>query len=144
MGMTLEQAVAFAALCHEGQKDKVGDTYILHPLRVMGRLRTLAERRVAVLHDVVEDCGVTLWQLRKLGIPAREVRAIDALTRRQGEPYLAFVARAGEDALARRVKLADLADNMDEGRLAKLPAERREALQAKYGGALALLGRRHG
>jgi (p)ppGpp synthase/HD superfamily hydrolase len=139
--MTLEQAIAFAALCHEGQKDKAGETYILHPLRVMGRLRTLAERRVAVLHDVVEDCGVTLAQLRKLGIPAREVRAVDALTRRHGEPYLAFVARAGEDALARRVKLADLADNMDERRLAKLPPERREALVEKYTAAKALLDR---
>lgn len=130
--MTLEQAIAFAAACHEGQKDKVGETYILHPLRVMRRVGTQAERRVAVLHDVIEDCGVEPGVLLAKGLPRAEVDAVLALTRGKEEAYMAFVARAGKIPLARRVKLADLADNMDPERLSKLPEERRKDLLEKY------------
>src|SRR5512137_1576568 len=114
--MTLEQAIAFAALAHEGQKDKVGATYVLHPLRVMLRVHSDAERRVAVLHDVVEDCGVSLDELREKGLPEEEVVAVQALTKVEGEDYEAFIERAGQNALAWKVKLADLADNLDRSR----------------------------
>ena len=52
---TLEDAIALAVEAHRGQRDKAGQTYILHPLRVMLRLETEAERMAAILHDVVED-----------------------------------------------------------------------------------------
>jgi (p)ppGpp synthase/HD superfamily hydrolase len=136
--MTLEQAIAFAALAHEGQKDKVGATYILHPLRVMNRMKTLSERRVAVLHDVVEDCGVTLDQLRGLDVPEREVRAVEALTKVEGEDYDAFIERAGKNPLARRVKLADLTDNLDRTRF-RVIGPKDEARFAKYERAKARL-----
>ncbi len=137
--MTLEQAIAFAALVHEGQKDKVGATYILHPLRVMNRMNTLAERRVAVLHDVVEDCGVTLDQLRGLKVPEREVLAVEALTRGKRESYTKFIERAGRNRLAKRVKLADLADNTEPARLAQVDPATRRRLLRKYGKALRAL-----
>ncbi|MGZ7078608.1 MAG: GTP pyrophosphokinase, partial [Thermoanaerobaculia bacterium] len=64
MMSTLERAIAIAAEKHAGQTDKAGAPYILHPLRVMLRVSTNDERITAVLHDVVEDCGVTLEDLR--------------------------------------------------------------------------------
>ena len=129
--MTLEQAIAFAALVHEGQKDKVGATYILHPLRVMLRVDSDAERRVSVLHDVVEDCGVTPDMLRRKGLPEEEVVAVAALTKVEGETYEAFIERAGKNALAHKVKLADLADNSDRTRFQVIGPED-EARLAKY------------
>jgi hypothetical protein len=51
----------------------------------MAAMDTDEAKRVAVLHDVVEDCGVTLDDLRALGYPEREVMAIDALTKREDE-----------------------------------------------------------
>ena len=36
---TLEDAILLAVTAHKGQRDKVGQPYILHPLRVMLRLR---------------------------------------------------------------------------------------------------------
>ncbi|MEG1082761.1 MAG: GTP pyrophosphokinase, partial [Pseudomonas sp.] len=48
---TLERAIAVAARAHEGQQDKGGSAYILHPLRVMLRVSTVEQRIVAVLHD---------------------------------------------------------------------------------------------
>lgn len=120
--MTLEQAIALAALLHEGQRDKAGAPYILHPLRVMAKFKTLEEQRVAVLHDVMEDNGMTREVPLRRGLPEAEVEAIDALSKRQEEHgseagYMAFVERVAGNPLARRIKLADLADNMDTARL---------------------------
>jgi (p)ppGpp synthase/HD superfamily hydrolase len=129
--MTLEQAISLAAQVHEGQLDKAGEAYILHPLRVMLRLETVEERRVAVLHDVVEDSGVTLDTLRRKGLPEQEVLAVAALTKGEGETYDAFIERAGRNGLARRVKLADLEDNSDRSRL-KVIGPREEERLAKY------------
>ena len=51
----LETAIQIAAEAHAGQKQKNGQPYILHPLRVMARVSTEEEQIVAVLHDVLED-----------------------------------------------------------------------------------------
>jgi len=115
---TLERAIAIAAEAHGGQVDKAGAPYILHPLRVMLRVGTPAEQIAAVLHDVVEDTPWTLHELAGEGFSPEVVAAVDALTRREGESYEAFVARAGANSVARVVKLADLAENMDMRRLA--------------------------
>ena len=63
--MNLEDAIALAVEAHRGQTDKVGQPYILHPLRVMFRCETEHERMAAILHDVVEDCGISLDELRR-------------------------------------------------------------------------------
>jgi (p)ppGpp synthase/HD superfamily hydrolase len=110
---TLEDAIALAVKVHRGQVDKGDQPYILHPLRVMFRLETDEERIVAVLHDVVEDSDTTLKDLREMGYSKKIVEAIDHLTRREDESYDEFVERAAANPLARRVKLADLEDNMD-------------------------------
>ena len=73
---SLEDAILLATEAHRGQKDKAGVPYILHPLRVMLRMETEADRIVAVLHDVVEDSGVTVSDLQKAGYSAEIVEAI--------------------------------------------------------------------
>lgn len=128
--MTLEQAISFAAQVHEGQVDKAGAPYILHPLRLMLRLGDLAAQRVAVLHDVVEDGGVYLDVLRRKGLPEEEVQAVAALSRDKAmETYSAFIERVSANPLARRVKMADLADNMDMSRLPVIGPEDEERLE---------------
>ncbi|BBH34409.1 metal-dependent phosphohydrolase [Pseudomonas sp. St290] len=97
--------------------DKGGSPYVLHPLKVMLRLAHDQERIVAVLHDVVEDTAVTLADLRNEGFSEAVVGAIDSLTKREGETYQAFIERAARDPIARRVKLADLAENSDLSRI---------------------------
>lgn len=114
---TLEDAIALAAEAHRGQVDKSGQPYILHPLRVMLRCQTQAQRIAAVLHDVVEDTGRTFDDLRALGYPAEVLAALDGLTKRDGESYEAFVERAAANPIARVVKLADIEDNLDLRRL---------------------------
>jgi (p)ppGpp synthase/HD superfamily hydrolase len=113
----LEEAIRIAVEAHRGQKDRAGAPYILHPLRVMLRVHTDAERMAAVLHDVVEDTPWTLDDLRARGFPDEVLDAVDGLTRRPGEEYDAFVERAAAHPVARRVKLADIEDNLDVRRL---------------------------
>jgi (p)ppGpp synthase/HD superfamily hydrolase len=135
---TLEEAIALAVEAHRGQRDKAGQAYILHPLRVMMRLEGETERMVAVLHDVVEDSSYTMERLRGLGYPEEVLDALDRLTRREGETYEAFIERVRPHPLARKVKLADLEDNMDVRRLPVVTAKDAERL-ARYLAAWSLL-----
>lgn len=125
----LEEAIRIAVEAHRGQKDRAGAPYILHPLRMLLRVQTDAERMAAVLHDVVEDTPWTLEALRARGFPAEVLDAVDALTRRPGEEYDAFVERAAAHPVARRVKLADLEDNLDLRRLESVAAHDLDRLE---------------
>jgi len=125
------RAVMVAAEAHLSQFDRAGEPYILHPLALAARAQDHDERIVALLHDVVEDTPVTLEWLAREGFPERIVRAIDALTKRDGEGYPAFIERVAKDRLATRVKLLDLAHNSDLSRLPAPTAADRERVQ-KY------------
>ena len=114
---TLERAIEIAARAHAGQVDKGGHPYILHPLRLMQRLEAKSERIAAVLHDVVEDTPWTLEQLRAEGFSEDVLQALDALAKRPGESRMEAASRAVIHPIARAVKLADVADNMDLSRL---------------------------
>jgi (p)ppGpp synthase/HD superfamily hydrolase len=117
----LERGLLLAVRAHLGQTDKAGQPYVFHPLRLMLAMETEEEKLAALLHDVVEDSAITLDDLRREGFPETVVQAVDALTRRKpAESYEEFVARAARHPVARRVKLADLRDNMDITRLAEL------------------------
>ena len=114
--MNLERAIEIAVKAHSGQVDKAGQPYILHPLRVMMKMDNDTDRIVAVLHDVIEDtCITSLWLEKNFSYEVTD--AIKALTKRRSEDYMDYIYRVVQDPIARRVKLADLDDNMDLGRL---------------------------
>ena len=135
---TLERAIRIACKAHEGQRDKGGDAYILHPLRVMLRMSTEPTRIAAVLHDVVEDSSWSLEDLAREGFSQEVRNAVDALSRREGEDYLDFVRRAAADPVAAPVKRADLEDNLDLGRI-EIPTDRDRERIRRYERALDLL-----
>jgi guanosine-3',5'-bis(diphosphate) 3'-pyrophosphohydrolase len=128
---TLERAIVLAAAAHTGQVDKAGQAYILHPLRVMLRVTQEHERMAAVLHDIVEDTAVTLEQLVAEGFPPAVIAAVDALTKRPGESRTQAAQRAAAHPIARQVKLADNAENMDLTRIEN-PTERDFARVEEY------------
>lgn len=115
---TLEKAIEIAALAHAGQKDKGGEPYILHPIRVMLRLTNNTDRIAAILHDVVEDTDVTLEMLASEGFSEDILQAVEALTKQQGETRLHAATRAAKNKIAQRVKLADNAENCNLSRIA--------------------------
>ena len=120
-GLLLGRAMAIAAVGHQDQVDKVGRPYMLHPLRMMMRAQSDAERIVALLHDVVEDCAG--WDFDRLageGFGPDIIAALDCVTARQGESYDAFVDRVLTNPVAIRVKILDIEDNMTLTRLPEL------------------------
>jgi len=139
----LTRAIVIAAEAHRGQVDKAGEVYLLHPLRIMLRMRTEPERIAAVLHDLLEDTPWTLEALRAEGFSEDVLRALDHLTRGEGEVYHLFVKRAALDPIARAVKRADLEDNMDLSRIPH-PTERDHARMDKYRQALRILEKAEG
>lgn len=136
---TLGRAIAIAAQAHQEQRDKAGAPYILHPLRMMAHMSSEPEMIVAVLHDLIEDTEWTLDQLRAEGFSADVLTAIECVTRREDESYEAFVDRARGNELARKVKLADLEDNMDLRRIAEVTDEDLERLRKYHRARQALL-----
>lgn len=138
MPQTLERAIAIAATAHAGQVDKGGAPYILHPLKVMLRVNSLEERIVAVLHDVVEDCGISFDDLRKEGFSEAVLSAIESVTKVPGESYEDFVERAAQNPIGRVVKLADLEENSDLSRIASPSWEDLERVE-KYRRAIGRL-----
>ena len=136
---TLERAIEIAALAHRDQTDKAGTPYIAHPIRVgLGFIRSGDEDRaiVAVLHDVIEDSDITASSLLSEGFSNAIVEAVEALSRREGESYDAFIDRVASNPLAKPVKVADLRDNMDAARLGKLPFAQAKKLVTKYAATL--------
>ncbi|GAA1492714.1 HD domain-containing protein [Curtobacterium herbarum] len=142
--VTLARDVATRA--HAGQVDKAGRPYIEHPTAVAGRLSTEDEQVVGFLHDVVEDTGGTLAQLRSAGFSVEQVLAVDAVTKRRGETLEQSIARVVDDpsGVALRVKRADVSHNADPARLSALGALHGDAtrtrLQEKYERTAVLLG----
>lgn len=127
----LERAIAIALEAHQGQLDKAGAPYVLHPLRVMLRLKSEPARIAAVLHDVVEDSNWTLEGLAREGFSAEVLAALECLTKQEGEAYEAFMERVKTNPLAMDVKKADLLDNLDLLRLPEL-SEKDLTRLAKY------------
>ena len=63
----VEQAYVFANQCHQGQTRMSGEPYIAHPLETALFLADLnldaSTIIAALLHDVVEDCGIALEEV---------------------------------------------------------------------------------
>jgi (p)ppGpp synthase/HD superfamily hydrolase len=116
----LTSAIMIACEMHEEQTDKAGQPYILHPLRVMLMMETEVDRLVGVLHDVAEDNEEGWARMHDAGFDPEIIEAIDSVTRREGEDYEDFIDRAAQNPIGRRVKIADLLDNLSRPR--SLPA----------------------
>jgi (p)ppGpp synthase/HD superfamily hydrolase len=116
--LLLERAIAIATQAHAGQVDKAGKPYVEHPLFVMKQVNSLEEKIVAVLHDAIEDSDLTLENLRSAGFPEGLLEAIAAITKTEGEAYEAYLERVMGNAIALRVKIADVSHNLDLGRIA--------------------------
>lgn len=133
------RARTLALEAHAGQVDKAGHPYIGHVGRVAAAVRGDDEAEaVAWLHDVIEDCPAFAGQVQAFPAPLQD--AVRLLSRTSAADADTYYARISADPLALKVKLADIADNADEARLASLDAATAERLRDKYRQALAALG----
>lgn len=127
MGFTVPDAHLLALQAHEGQVDTRGrDYYLAHLQPIAAALRPygMHAEMAGALHDIVEATRdhptparrFDLDRLRGLGVPEIVVEAIDAVTRRPGEPYISgSIRRAAAHPLGRLVALVDNRHHLDAG-----------------------------
>lgn len=136
-------AEQIARNAHDGQQDKAGFAYIGHPERVAQNLlyqyggeygQALAA--IGWLHDVLEDTPVTSEFLYDNGLPASIVRAVEDLTRREGQTGSQYYFTVRYSPMGLPVKLADIADNSNARRLSMLDSETQLRLIKKYSRAI--------
>jgi len=122
----LNQAFEFAAKAHEGQFRASGEPYIVHPLAVAHILADMNTDLVSIitglLHDTVEDSGISVEELRKrFGEDvAHCVNGVTKLSRlkfysqeeRQAESVRKMLLAMVDDIRVVVVKLADRLHNM--------------------------------
>lgn len=127
----IQKALEIAILAHEGQRDKAGKPYLLHPIIVATEMLTDDEIIVALLHDVIEDSDYTIEDLEGAGFSAPVIEAVQLLTHKQGVSYDEYIEGISKNKLATKVKMADLTHNAD---LSRLPAVTEQDLnrQKKY------------
>ncbi|MBP9986429.1 MAG: HD domain-containing protein [Bacteroidales bacterium] len=136
------RAAEIAFTAHQGQTDKAGRPYFLHPLTVARKAARngAGEEAViaALLHDVVEDTDWTFEMLEAEGFPEESMDALKLLTHDKCVPYMDYILPIKANPVARAVKLADLTHNMDQSRLPEI-TEADEMRHQKYLKAYAYL-----
>ena len=130
----VEAAKALGTRLHAGQVDKSGQPYIGHPGRVAARLEDPEAQVVAWLHDTVEDTSLTLAEV-EARFGADTAAAVDAISRRDGETWEAYLERVRANPVARAVKISDLIDNSNLSRLSVVTPRDVER-QTRYNRAL--------
>lgn len=122
----VRQAYRFADEAHLGQLRKNGDPYITHPIAVAVQCTEwkldAQALMAALMHDVLEDCGVTKQELvERFGAPVAEL--VDGLTKldklefdtreqNQAESFRKMLLAMARDVRVILIKLADRSHNM--------------------------------
>ncbi|MGI2112688.1 hypothetical protein ACRN9G_03700 [Shewanella frigidimarina] len=127
-----------ATKAHAGQVDKGGQPYILHPLRLMLKFDSEIEMIVAVMHDVVEDSDFTQYDLKKLAFQNVSLKQLIVYLREMVRTTITFYYAYQKNALAKKIKVEDIKDNLDMTRLNEITEKDLQRLQ-KYHQALKIL-----
>ncbi len=119
-------AYRFSAAAHEGQLRRSGDPYISHPVAVAGILAELHMDTptliAALLHDVVEDTGITTQQIGNQfgkqvaelvdGVSKLDKIEFQSASQAQAENFRKMLLAMSQDVRVILVKLADRLHNM--------------------------------
>ncbi|MEH3087287.1 MAG: bifunctional (p)ppGpp synthetase/guanosine-3',5'-bis(diphosphate) 3'-pyrophosphohydrolase [Xylophilus ampelinus] len=122
----VRQAYRFADEAHLGQLRNSGEPYITHPIAVAAQCTAwkldAQALMAALLHDAIEDCGVTKAELiERFGAPVAEL--VDGLTKldklqfntreeNQAESFRKMLLAMARDVRVILIKLADRTHNM--------------------------------
>lgn len=135
-----KKALIISFNAHKDQFDKSGIPYVYHPFHLVERMDDEYTTCVALLHDVVEDTEMSLDDLKSQGFPDKVIEALSLMTHDDSIEYLDYIRALKDNALARKVKLADLAHNSDLSRL-EIVDEKAIQRVKKYKQAILILER---
>lgn len=125
----LQLALEIATMAHKNVQRRNSDPYIFHALRVANNsmyIRTKLQKTVAILHDVIEDTPFDESFLRQQGMDETVLGILQFLTHDPETSYEDYIQNICQSVDAMLVKLADLADNLDQGTLPVLTEKDRE------------------
>ncbi len=132
------KAITVAYNAHQGQLDRAGLPYILHPLHVAEQMKDEDTCVVALLHDVIEDTDLTLENLREYGFTEAQIEGVRVMTREEDEDYFEYIRSVKTNPLALAVKLEDLKHNSDVTRIIEITDKDLQRLE-KYKKAMEIL-----
>lgn len=146
------KAFVMTATVFKNRKDKGGEPYFDHLFRVSQKLDDEKEQVAGLLHDILEDTEITEDDLKNFGIPQDIIDIVKIVTK----PVVDKTKLNEEERLklydeeinkiiatnnihAIRLKYADMTDNFNPDRINKLPKEKQEWFNKKYGPQLVKL-----
>ena len=139
----IRAAFEYADKCHEGQKRKSGEPYIIHPLAVA---QIVADQKLdsesiiaALLHDVIEDTEATHEDVARLFSPtiANLVEGVSKLTRiqyatkedEQMENLRKMLFAMSKDIRVILIKISDRLHNMRTMEYQSPPKQKQKSLE---------------
>lgn len=132
-----DRAYRLVSYLFKDKKDKAGEPYLGHLIRVSDRLSKGDAKVAALLHDVVEDIDdISFDDLKDLGFSESIVDIVKIVTKdkSKGISYHDWIgeiiATGNVDAI--KVKYSDMMDNFSLDRLNKLDEETKRHLISKY------------
>lgn len=134
---------------HEGQTDKCGQPYWIHPFTVAMKCfsnyseKELSSTIVGLLHDILEDTDVDFKFITdRIPLTAEEAEALVLLTKNKDTSYMEYVKTVSKNRIAKKVKIEDLHHNTDVKRFYEANMETTDKdleRENKYYAALNLL-----
>ncbi len=133
-------AMKIAYNAHLGQLDYNDVPYIFHPYHLAEQMDDEISCTVALLHDVVEDTSLTFADLEQI-FPKQVVEIVMLLTHDEKVDYFDYIRKIKTNAIATKVKLADIEHNSNEDRSigSKLTQEQLLYWKKKYAKAKEML-----
>lgn len=115
----VRSAYGIMHVVHLDQRDKGGNPYENHPIAVASVMDTEEEICVALLHDVLEDASHpnNFRDLLQSTFSKDICDAVEALTHSADVTYSTYINTLKRNPLAAKVKLADLAHNLNLDRI---------------------------
>lgn len=146
------KAFVMTTTVFKNKKDKSDEPYFDHLFRVSQKLDDEKEQVAGLLHDILEDTEITEDDLKNFGIPQDIIDIVKIVTK----PVVDKTKSNEEERLklydeeinkiiatnnihAIRLKYADMTDNFNPDRINKLPKEKQEWFNKKYGPQLVKL-----
>lgn len=131
----LEKAKLIVDRVFDGVLDKGGFPYTNHLYAVSEKGKTIEEKIVGLLHDVVEDTVITQYDLEEINFSDDIIEAVLLVTRdKKKETYPQFIDRIinSNNSTALNVKRYDMENNMDLSRISNPTEEDYKRNNEKY------------
>lgn len=129
----LARANMLSLIVFKDKVDKAGEIYLRHLNKVAESFKESDDKIVALLHDLVEGTTFTFEELEELNFSSNIITTLKLLTNdcKDYDTYIKRIIKS-DNILAKKVKIADLLDNMNINRLNKISKDDINRIKNKY------------